>query len=95
MEARANNLVGTSGGEYLHDNETEPAGRIFLDGRPGGAPDQAFQGNHAQRRQEGQSFRGGAYQQVLAGPARSVAGESHRRHPLGLGRRQDVEEVGR
>lgn len=40
--SRANNLVGTSGGEYLHDNETEPAGRIFLDGRPGVQPTKRF-----------------------------------------------------
>ena len=36
--SRANNLVGTSAGEYLHDHETEPAARIFLDTRPGVPP---------------------------------------------------------
>ncbi len=36
--SRDNNLVGTSAGEYLHDHETEPAARIFLDTRPGVPP---------------------------------------------------------
>ena len=36
--SRANNLVGTSAGEYLYAHETEPAARVFLDTRPGVPP---------------------------------------------------------
>ena len=33
--SRENNLVGTANGEYLHEHETEPSARVYLDTRPG------------------------------------------------------------